>query len=192
MDKEALYNAILSLFQADVLRAWHDGVLAKIIAGASTYTSTTLDEMVKSPNLYTAIGAGVLHVQNLLFQPNVLWMNPADTWIMTLTQDSTGQFVVPPATFGKGSIAGMNLYVSTKIAPGKFLIGQSDTWIEEHTGFIMRVGMINDQFIRNEKSIVGEVYSIQHQKPLTQGSWLYGDIAAINAALLAPAPDLGE
>jgi hypothetical protein len=186
MDKEALYNAIMSLFQTDVLRAWHNGVLAKIIAGASTYVSTTLDETLKSPNLYTAIGAGVLHVQNMLFQPDVLWMNPADVWGMTLTQDTTGQFVVPPATFGKDGIAGMNLYVSTKVEPGKFLLGQSDTWKEEHTGFTLRVGMINDQFIRNEKSIVGEIFSIQYQKPLSQGSWLYGDVAAINASLLTP------
>jgi hypothetical protein len=184
MDKEALYNAVLNLFQVDVIRDWHNGVLGKVIAAASTYVSTNLDETVKSPNIFTAIGAGILHVQNMQFEPDTLWLNPADVWGMTLTQDTTGQFVIPPATFGEGNIAGLSLYTSTKIDPGKFLLGQSNTWREEHTGFIMRVGMINDQFIRNQKTIVGEIFSIQYQPPISQGSWLYGDIDAINAALL--------
>ena len=191
LDKEALYNAILDLFEVDVLRAWGNLVLDKIVTTAPSYVSTGLDGTVKSPNMYTAIGAGILQVQNLLFQPDVLWMNPADVWGMNLTQDTTGQFVIPPATFGEGSIAGLRLYVSTKIEVGRFLLGQSSTWFEEHSGFSLRIGMVGDQFIRNMQTIVGELFFLMYQAEAHKGSWLYGDIEAINAALLAPAPDLG-
>jgi hypothetical protein len=188
MDKEALYHAIIDLFEVEVLRAWSDGILEKIISEATSYVSTGLDGKVASPNVYTAIGAGILHIQNMLFQPNVLWMNPADTWAMNLTQDTTGQFVLPPATFGEKNSIGPRLYISTKIEQGKFLLGQSDTWREEHTGFSLRIGMINDQFIRNAQTIVGELFSLLYQSEINKPSWLYGDIDAINAALLVEAP----
>jgi hypothetical protein len=188
MDKEALYNAIIDLFEEKVLMDWHDGILGNIISAASTYVATGLDGTIEKPNMYTAIGAGILQVQNLNFQPDVLWMNHADVWAMNLTQDTTGQFVLPPSTFGGHNIAGLRLYISNKVEAGKFLIGQSSTWKEEHTAFELRIGWINDQFITNEKTIVGELYSMQYQPFLHQGSWLYGDIDAINAALLVETP----
>lgn len=183
MDFESLFNAILDLFETDLLRDWHRILLNTIITAAPGYVSTPLDGAFERPNIYTAIGASVLSVQTLLFEPNVIWMNPADVWAMNLAQDTTGQVIIPPIMVGNNQIAGMRLYVSTEIAAGHALIGDSNTWREEHTGFITRIGLINDQLIRNEKTIVGEVFSLMYQAVRDQGSWIYVDLAAVMAAL---------
>jgi len=187
MDFEELFNSILDLFERDILRDWHNIVLQQIITSASSYVSTSLDGTIPFPNIYTAIGAGILSVQNMRFRPDVIWMNQADVWAMNLSQDSTGQVIVPPIMVGNNQIAGLRLYVSDAIEQGHVLIGESGTWREEHTGFISRIGLINDQLIHNEKTIVGEVYSLMYQRTSEQGSWIYLDLAAVMEALQRPA-----
>lgn len=183
MDFDSLFNSIIDLFETDLLRDWHSILLNEIISKASTYVSTTLDGTIPIPNIYTVIGAGILHIQNMEYQPDVIWMNQADIWAMNLSQDSTGQVIVPPIMVGSNQIAGLTLKVSGAIEPGKVLIGDSNTWKEEHSGYITRIGLINDQLITNEKTIVGEVFSLMYQATRDQGSWIYLDIPTVKAVL---------
>jgi hypothetical protein len=182
-DMEQLFAAIVDLFERDLLRDWQDLLLAKIIATAPAYVSTSLDGTIPYPNIYNVIGAGILSIQQLDFEPTVIWMNPADVWAMNMTQDGTGQVIIPPVMVGSNQIAGLRVYTSNKIAQGKILIGDQETWKEQHTGFITRIGLINDQLIKNEKTIVGEVYSLLHQPESEEGSWIYLDIATVQEAL---------
>lgn len=183
MDYESLFNAIIDLFETDLLRDWHNILLDKIITTAPPYVSTSLDGTIPYPNIYTAIGAGILSIQLLLNEPTDIWMNPSDIWAMNLSQDTTGQVIIPPIMVGNNQIAGLKVYSSTAIEAGKVLIGDGNTWKEQHSGFITRIGLINDQLIRNEKTIVGEVFSLMYQSVKDQGSWIYLDLAAVMAAL---------
>ncbi|GEM_PF-1586538 len=187
MDFESLFNAIIDLFERDLLLDWQNILLQTIISTAPAYVSTSLDGTIPFPNIYTAIGAGILSIQNMEFNPNVIWMNQADVWAMNLSQDSTGQVIIPPIMVGNNQIAGLRLYSSSRIDQGYALIGESDTWREEHTDFISRIGLINEQLIHNEKTIVGEVFSLMYQSVRDQGSWIYLDISAVMAALQRPA-----
>ncbi|MDR1090498.1 MAG: hypothetical protein LBL79_05415 [Prevotella sp.] len=182
-DFDTLFNSIIDLFETDLLRDWQNILLNKILATAPGYISTTLDGTINQPTIYSVIGAGILSIQNMLFEPNVIWMNQADVWAMNLATDNIGQPVMPPIMVGSNQIAGLSLKVSNGIAPGKILMGDSNTWKEEHTGFISRIGLINDQLIRNEKTIVGEVFSLMYQANRDAGSWIYLDIDAVKEAL---------
>lgn len=186
-DFEQLLNAIIDLFERDLLRDWHNILLNNIITTAPGYISSSLDGTLPYPNIYSAVGAGILSIENMEFNPDVIWMNPGDIWAMNLAQDSTGQVIIPPIMVGNNQIAGLRLYSSTAIEQGHVLIGESNTWREEHTSFISRIGLINEQLIHNEKTIVGEVYSLMYQSVKEQGSWIYLDLAAVMEALQRPA-----
>lgn len=191
-DFESLFNAIVELFESDVIRKWNQIILSRIVAAAPLYLGSTLDGTIPHPNIYSVIGAGILQIQSMNFDPDVILMNPADIWAMNLTQDTTGQVIVPPIMVGSNQIAGLALHVSNDVAAGHILIGQASTWRERHTGCIVRLGMINDQFIRNEKSIVGEIYSLPYIAERDKAAWVYLDIAAVEEALAVPVPDPGE
>jgi HK97 family phage major capsid protein len=188
-DFDSLFNEIVNLFETDVIRQWNQYVLSLMVSSAPVYVSTPLDETIPVPNIYSVIGAGILQIQSLNYEPDTIFMNPADVWAMNLSQDTTGQVIVPPIMVGSNQIAGLALHTSNSITAGKILIGQASTWKESHTGCIVRIGMINDQFIRNEKSIVGEIYTLPYLASRDKAAWIYLDIATVEEALAVPPPE---
>jgi len=182
-DFDRLYNDILDLFERDVMRDYQDKVMNEILTNAVTYTSTALDGMIPHPDNYAAIGAAALHSEQLGFTPDGIWMHPGDFRVMQFTQDSNGNYKLPPFVVGEKKIDGINVYTSTAIDQGKFLLGESRTWREEHSSFELRFGWINEQLIHNEKTVVGEVFFILKQHDRDLGSWILGDFAAIKTAL---------
>ncbi len=180
IDFEQLVMQIITMFEDDVLRAWNNGVLADVIAYASSYTTTSLDGTIADPDIYSVIGAGIAHVQNNEFEPDVIAMNPADVWAMNLTQDKDGNYKYNPLG---SNFAGLQPFITNKIEAGKMLIGTKRTIKEQHGSFIVRKGVYGDQFIENESTIVGEVFSILSMPTISKPSWLYLDIATVKAAL---------
>ena len=184
IDNEMLYSEIVSLFEDKVIRAWQDGVLGKIIASYSVgYVSTAMDGQMINPDRTTAILAGKLQVMDANFEPDQLWANPADAMIMKAQKNSSGDYVVNPFFMTDNQFAGMTLKTSNKIDAGFFLIGTSSTIKEKHSGFILRAGLINDQLVKNESTVVGEVYSLVYQSTIDKPSWIYGQYAPIIDAL---------
>jgi len=181
IDFEQLVIQIITMFEDDVIRVWQDAVLAAIIAWADTYTSTILDGTIINPTNYAVIEAGKLHIRNNEYEPDVLIMNPGDAAAMLLIQDNNGaqQFIPESLMFG-----GLTPIFSNKITAGKILIGTKRTVKEQHGNFIVRKGVYGNQFIENESTIVGEVFSILQLPTLSQPSWIYLDIATVKAALL--------
>lgn len=183
---EQMYIAILSLFERDVLIDWQKELLAKFILTANPYVATALDDTIETPNVYDVVGACILQLQNLEAMPNTIWMNPSDVWKINLTKDKDGQYVIPPFSVSGTEFAGLKLMVSTAITSGKVLIGDMTAWAEQHSNYRVRIGYINDQLIKNKKTVVGEVESLLY--PIDcRPSWIYADIAAVEAALLKPA-----
>jgi len=183
MDFEQLLIEVISMFEDQVIRKWHDGVLADIIAYASTYVSTGLDDKIKAPNNYSVIGAGKLHVKAANYDADTICLNPADDAEMYYVQDANGNVQFIPATQLYG---GLTPIISNSVPVGKMLIGTTRTIREQHGSFIVRTGTINDQLIDNEETMVGEVFSILTLPTLSKPSWLYLDIATVKAALLKP------
>lgn len=183
MDFERLYLDILDLFERDVMRDYQDKVLDQIIAAAPAYVATAMDGQIVDPDMYAVIGACMLSLEQLGFNANNIAMHPSALRLMQFAQDKNGNYKLPPIMVGERQVAGLTAYPSTKVDPGKILMGDSSTWREEHTSFITRMGWINEQFIHNEKAVIGEVFFIMRQHDRDKGSWIYADIAAVKAAL---------
>jgi len=180
IDFDQLLLQIISMFEDDVLRAYQNGVLADIITWADTYVSTGLDGTIANPTVHTVIGAGVLHIRNFNYEPDVIFISPTDVAKMTYTQDNNGNQMFIPEAF---QFAGLTPFVSNQITAGKVLIGTRRTVKEQHGNLIVRKGVHGDQFIENESTIVGEIFSVLSLPTQSQTSWLYMDVATVQGLL---------
>lgn len=176
IDFEQLVLDIINMFETDVIKAWHDGVLAAVVAYASAYTTTVLDGTMPSPDVYGAIMAGVAWIQGNKYDPDVIVMNPVDVWLAKSTQDNNGNYKMNPFG-GIDNFAGLQLITSTGVEAGKILIGTRQTIQEQHSNFIIRKGVYGTQFIENESTIVGEIFSVLKTPTASKASWLYLDIS---------------
>lgn len=180
IDFDQLVMQIITMFEDDVIRVWQDAVLAKILAYADVYTTTALDGKFVKPSVYSVIGAAKLHVQNSNYDPDVVLMNPGDAAEAIYLQDNDGnqQFIPESLQFG-----GLMPIISTKIPLGQIVVGTKRTIKELHSSFIIRKGVYGDQFIENESTIIGEIFSILKLPTITKPSWIKIDVATVKEAL---------
>ena len=183
IDMEQLTIDILNMFERDVIKAWQDGVLAAIVAYAPSYTTTGLNGTIVKPTVYSVIGAGKLHVQVNNYEPDVVILNPADAAEAMYLQDNNGnqQFIPSDLMFG-----GLQPFISNKVAAGTVIVGTKAMIDEQHGNFIIRRGTYGTQFIENEFTVVGEVFSNLKLPTASQYSWCKLDVATVKAALLKP------
>jgi hypothetical protein len=183
IDFEQLMIDIVNMFERDVLTAWQDGVLAAITSYATVYAGSGLDGKVVMPTVYSVIGALKLQAQAANYEPDVVLLNPADAAEAIYLQDANGQqqFIPSDLQFG-----GLMPFLSNKVTAGTVIVGTKATIQEQHGAFIIRKGVSGTQFIENESTVVGEVFSIAKLPTASKASWVSGNIATVKAALLKP------
>lgn len=188
MDFEALLDAIIDMFERDVLTAWQDGLVDQIEANATAYVASSLDDTLPNPDNGLAIVAVMQQIKALGYNPNFAIMNPADIDSAVYTQDNNGNFSLKPYIDAAGNkIAGLTVIPTLKMAQGEALIGDFSIYKEIHTGFIFRRGQYNDQFINNEYTAVGEVFSVLNAAPADYPAVVKINLATVKAALQKPA-----
>lgn len=185
MDFETLLDAIVDMFERDVLTAWQDGLIATITANATTYVSSSLDGTLPNPDNGLAVIATMQQIKALGYTPNAVLMNPRDIDASVFTQDLNGNFSIKPYIDAAGNrINGVSLVPSLKVTAGTALVGDFSIYKEVHTGFIFRRGQYDKQFIENEYTAVGEVFSILNAAPAQYPAIVKVNLATVKAALL--------
>lgn len=192
MDNEMLFAEIVRLFEDKVIRAWQDGIIATIQTNAVAYTSSVFDGTFVKPDNALAVIAGQSVIQGMYFTPNVVIMNPSDIFTAMFTQDTEGRAELKPYIVnnnGSYSINGMRVFASYKIAQGTALIGDSTVYREWHSNFIFRVGTYGTQFIENEKTAIGEVFSLLRIAENEKPAWMVIDLEAVKEDItIVPTP----
>ena len=187
MDFEALLDAIIEMFERDVLTAWQDGILDIIDTNATSYISSSLDGTLPNPDNGLAIIAAMQQIKALGYIPNNVFMNPMDIDASVYTQDLEGKFSIKPYIDATGNrIAGVRLIPSLKIDVGTAFVGDFSIYKETHTRFIFRRGQYNEQFINNEYTAVGEVFSVLNAAPAQYPAIIKINLETVKAALLKP------
>ena len=169
------------MFERDVIRTWNDGILTDVLALVPAYTSSSLDGKIILPTVYSSIGACKLAVQANNYEPDIVFLNPGDAAEAIYLQDKNGNQLFIPSDLQFG---GLRPFVSNKVAAGIVVVGSSQLVREQHSNYIIRKGVYGDQFINNESTIVGEIFSALKFPTEYQKGWVQGSIATIKAALL--------
>ena len=191
MDNEMLFAEIVRMFEDKVIRKWQDGIISTIQTNAVAYTSSVFDGTFVKPDNALAVVAGQSVIQGMYFTPNVVIMNPSDIFTAMFTQDTEGRSELKPYIVnnnGSYTINGMRVFSSYKIAQGTALIGDSSVYREWHSGFIFRVGTYNDQFIKNQKTAIGEVFSLLRIANNEKPAWMVLDLDAVKEDITIVTP----
>lgn len=182
LDNDVLFNRIIRLFEEEVIRKWNDGILSQMITNATAYTTSVLDGTLVNPDNGIAAIAAASVINGLNFTADTVVMHPSDVVAMMFTQDADGNWRLVPY-LQNGQINGMRLVASNKVTQGNALVGDSSLYYEEHSAYMLRFGTYNDQFITNEKSAIGEVFSLLQIAAINEPGWMYIDLDAVKASL---------
>lgn len=167
-----------------------------ILDYATPFTAGALAASVETPNLMDVINAGVLSVRNRTnypgaprFNPNVTYLNPFDFFIQfTSAKDSQGKPLYPTAQAGVVVIGNTVIKQRFEIPVGKVFVGDlKKIMLSNYLPYTVKIGWVNDDFIRNQFVILGESRFHLFVKELDKAAFLYDNIATIKTAITKPA-----
>ena len=149
-------------------------------------TSWTGDAVVGA-NLYDVVVACINQIANteswtddIQYLPNVAFVNYADYMALNSLKDKNENYLMKLNQLIP--IVPMN---KNDIAAGKILIGDFSLVQARATfGYEVSTGWINDQYIRNKFTMLGETGLICWVKEYDKRAFIYDDIATIQSALI--------
>lgn len=122
------------------------------------------------------------------YQPNIVLINPIDFFVQLVgAKDGNGLPLYPQAgLFNELRIGGVRIKPWIKIPVGKIFVADMKKYnVVNYVPFSIRVGWINDQFITNKFTLVGESRYFSFVKNLDQAAFIYDTIATVQAAITA-------
>lgn len=122
------------------------------------------------------------------YRANVVMISPVDFFLQFVAaKDGNNLPLYPQASlFGQVTIGGMTIKPWQKIPAGKLFVADMKKYnVVNYVPFSIRIGWINDQFITNKFTMLGESRFFQYVKNLDQAAFIYDDIATITAAIEA-------
>ncbi|WP_347216683.1 hypothetical protein [Chryseobacterium sp.] len=167
-----------------------------IVGTATPFTAGSLAASVTDPNFTDIISAGILSVRSRTnypgsprFSPNVAYVNPIDFFKeFTAAKDKEGRPLYPTAQLGVVVIGSTVVKQRFEIPVGKILIADlKKMMLSNYLPYTVKIGWVNDDFIRNQFVLLGESRFHLFVKELDKAAFLYDDIATIKTAITKPA-----
>jgi len=144
-----------------------------------------MDDTLVIPDNGLAVIALQSVINGMNFNADVAIMHPSDIVTTMFTQDTDGNSRLLPY-MQNGQINGLRVFANNGVTLGTVVVMDSSIYKEIHSGFILRFGTYNDQFIKNEKSAIGEVFSILRVAKNNLPGAMSASLATVKAALLKP------
>ena len=142
------------------------------------------------------INAGIIkiatthnYVDEEPYLANLVLLNPIDFFInYTSAKDGEGRPLYPMASvMNQVVIGGVTIKPEESIPAGKIFIGDMSKYnITDYLGYTVKIGWVNDDFIRNQFVILGESRFHAFVKHLDEKAFIYDNIATIKTAITKP------
>jgi len=161
-----------------------------------TFSAGALALAVATPNFMDVVNACITDIyttQNYTdetpYEANTVLINPNDFFIQLVSaKDANGLPLYPQAgLFNTVTIGGVTIKPWIKIPAGKiFCADMKQYHVANYIPFQITIGWINDQFITNQFTMVGESRYFAFVKKLDEQAFLYDTIATIKTAITKP------
>lgn len=171
-----------------------NGEIKGVFTDIPEFTLTGLK--VKSPNYHDAMLAAytqIVSVSKMNYAPNLIRLNPIDQANMKLTKDTSGSYLFPPFAIQQETlIPGVAMRPSPNITLGEFYMGDFRYLnIRDYIGLTLTIGWVNDDFKRNQVTLIGEKRLLAYIKSNYKTAFVKGNYKTIMEAIDAdatPAP----
>lgn len=191
----------------DFLRKQHDlkkekGILngdgvAPNPKGATTYgrafSAGALATSVANPNFMDVVNACITDIytthnftDEMPYMANIVLVNPVDFFInLVSAKTMNGDPLYPTASlFNQVQIGGVTIMPHEDIATGKIFVADLSKYnTTNYVGYNVKIGWVNDDFIKNQFVILGESRFHAFVKKLDEQAFIYDDIATIKTAI---------
>ena len=169
--EEALYDyGWLESAMTNTLKKKHDiarqndliGATNGIESIATAFNASILGGVkVVSPQYYDCIAAlvaGIANDSEGYYIPNVIFVNTLDNLTKMLTKDDNKNYVMPPFADAQGNIIeGVRVVARPSLTAGSFIVGDfKNVKLRNLWGYTVRFGWENDDFGKNQITMVGE------------------------------------
>jgi len=164
--------------------------LKGVYTSAILYAGTTFDDSVEQANiadLVMILAADISNGKNGKYVANTVLVNPMDALRLKLSKTIDGIYLTNPF-IANGNLSGMQIVESSQVAPNTLVVGDFRFGtIYDLEGFVIEMGWINDQFIKNQMTILAEQRLMLLIKNVDADAFRkVSDLAAALAALEKP------
>jgi HK97 family phage major capsid protein len=163
-----------------------------------TFVAGAMANTVRFPNFMDVVNAAITDVftthnfqDEMPYQPSLVLINPVDFFVQLVSaKDERGLPLYPTASlFNRVNIGGVTIMPEEMIPVGKIFVADMSKYnVSDYVGYVVKIGWINDDFIKNQFVILGESRFHAFVKRLDQQAFIYDDIATIKDAIAAPLP----
>ena len=123
------------------------------------------------------------------YMANTVFVNPTDFFIeFQSAKDADGKPLYPQASlFNTVTIGSVTIIPWIKIPVGKLFVADMKQYnVINYIPFSIRIGWVNNQFVENKFTMVGESRFFAFVKNLDQAAFIYDDTATILTAITKP------
>lgn len=186
-DFPRLVATIKDLMKTDCKNAMNDLILVDMINNATAYANAALVGQIDNADNYAAIAAAAGQLGNSYYTPNVLVMNNNQGIVSASQKGTDGQYINPTTVMNEVNSAGLNIIKHPAVGFNKFFLGDGSVYKVLLKGdLVVRIGYSNDDFDRNQYSLVVEQYFFSYISKARKVGLVYGDFAAIKASIEKP------
>jgi len=185
------------LFKANAI--YFGAGTAGIAKGATLYgrafVATGMTAGVVNPNFMDVVNAIITDIYRTHnytdespYVANLVLINPIDFFLkLTSAKDANGLPLYPQASlFNQVTIGGVTIKPWEKVALGKIFVADMSKYnVANYIPFSIRIGWINDQFITNQFTMLGESRFFTYVKKLDEQAFVYDTIETVRAAIAA-------
>jgi len=165
--------------------------------GATTYgrafSAGALATSVASPNFMDVVNACITDIytthnftDEMPYMANIVLINPNDFFINLVSAKTVnGEPLYPTASlFNQVTIGGVTIMPHEDITAGKIFVADLSKYnTTNYVGYNVKIGWVNDDFIKNQFVILGESRFHAFVKKLDEQAFIYDDIATIKTAI---------
>lgn len=160
---------------------------------AKPFTAGSLANSVVNPNFMDVINAAITKIytthnyqDEMPYMASIVMVNPIDFYVeLVSAKDGYGRPLYPDASlFNRVNIGGVTIIPEEDVPSGKILVADLSRYnITNWVPYTVKIGWVNDDFIKNQFVILGESRFHAFVKKLDENAFIYDDIATIKSAI---------